>query len=290
MRQKRCVIQIILISLLIYSPVTLARDIKILAGVTTAWERLENYQKATKHKTCNQINSYDISGASRGLSEMLLVCQALYIGGIKPIFEFEKVNNYARLLTHVTAGKILLMMESAWLRDADLSNVFVSTALLEKGEFEVGIFTVPGHKELLKVRTLEDLRKFKAISNKNWVVDWETLGHMQVKKYDVSRYQLMFRMVDAGRGDYMLNAFSMLPDMSQISEKVKLIPVPNIKIGLKGSRHILVNKSLPNAEEVFKALQMGLKVLRENGTITRAYKESGFLHPKVRDWKKLCCN
>jgi ABC-type amino acid transport substrate-binding protein len=266
-----------------------AESITISAGVPINWDRLEHYHAATETTGCEQIDSYALPGASRGLSEMLLICQALHLGGIRPVFEFQQINTYARLLRQVSNGELLLMMESVWKRDADPSKVFISDPILRTGEFEVGLFTLPSNTELLKARTVEDLRRFKAASNRNWAVDWETLEFMGIEKINVSKYPLMFKMVEAGRADFMLEAFSSLPDMSQTTEGVKLIPVPNIKIGLKGSRHIVVNKALPNSQKVFNALQAGLKILREKGVITRAYQESGFLHENVRDWNKLCC-
>lgn len=276
-------------ALMTYSFLASAENITITAGVPINWDRLEHYYAATKDKGCEKVDSYALPGASRGLSEMLLICQALHLGGITPVFEFQKFNTYARLLRQVSNGELLLMMESVWKRDADPSKVFISDPILRTGEFEVGLFTMPGNTELLKVRTVEELRKFKAVTNKNWAVDWETLTFMGIEKINTPMYPLMFKMVEAGRADFMLEAFSVLPDMSQTTEGIKLIPVPNIKIGLKGSRHIVINKELPNGQKVFDALQVGLKILRENGAITKAYQESGFLHEKVRDWNKLCC-
>lgn len=276
-------------ALMAYSFLATAENVSITVGVPVNWNRLEHYHAATKEKGCEQISNYALPGASRGLSEMLLVCQALHLGGLNPVFEFKKFNTYARLLRQVTNGGVLLMMESAWQRDADPSKVFLSDPVLKMGEFEVGVFTVPRHLELLKVRSLEELRKFKAVSNKNWVVDWATLEFMQIEKFNSPTYPLMFKTVEARRADFMLEAFSNLPDMSQTTDGVTLVPVPNIKIGLKGSRHILVNKQLPNAKKVFNALQVGLKILSESGRITQAYQESGFLHKAVRDWRLLCC-
>ena len=279
----------LLTALMTHALSAVAESIAITAGVPINWNRLEYYHAATEAKGCEQIDDYALPGASRGLTEMLLVCQALHLGGINPVFEFERINTYARLLREVSNGELLLMMESVWKRDADPSKVFISDPVLREGEFEVGLFALPDNAELMKVRTVEELRSFTAVSNKNWVVDWETLTFMGIEKIDVSKYPLMFKMVDGRRADFMLEAFSTLPDMSQTTEGVKLVPVPNIKIGLKGSRHIVVNRELPNAQRVFDALQAGLKILRERGVIIRAYQESGFLHEEVRDWNKLCC-
>lgn len=266
-----------------------AESIHIVAGISSSRNLKENYQKTTDQRSCDKIVNYAVPGTSRELSEMLLVCQALRIGGIEPIFELKEYPVYMRMLLEVTHGNNLIMLHSTWLSDVDQSKVFVSDPLIRKGEFELGIFTRPDHKELLKVKTLAELSPFIAISNIHWNADWAALKKMQIKTLNSRKYGLMFKMVNTGRADFMLNSFSSLPDMSVTAEGIKLIPVPGIKIGLSDSRHILVNKRLPNAKKVFDALQKGLKVLRKNGSILRAYQESGFINPRVKDCLVICC-
>jgi len=59
-------------------------------------------------------------------------------------------------------------------------------------------------------------------------------------------------------------------------EKIHLVPVKNVAIILKDSRHFVISKLHPKGEDAYIAMNKGLKILREQGAITKAYKEAGF--------------
>ena len=46
-------------------------------------------------------------------------------------------------------------------------------------------------------------------------------------------------------------------------EKITLVPVKNVAIEFNGSRHIVVSRQHPLAEETIKALEFGIKELRK---------------------------
>jgi hypothetical protein len=75
--------------------------------------------------------------------------------------------------------------------------------------------------------------------------------------------------------------------MSLLDEGLKLIPIPNYKLKLKGERVWIINKSFPGAKDVIKAFEKGFKILDEQGTIQRAYRESGFINDRVKDWTEI---
>ncbi len=59
-------------------------------------------------------------------------------------------------------------------------------------------------------------------------------------------------------------------------EKIHLIPVQNIGIELKDSRHFVISKKHPFGEVAYQAMNRGLTALRHKKKITKAYKEAGF--------------
>ena len=80
----------------------------------------------------------------------------------------------------------------------------------------------------------------------------------------------------------MLVDFIMMPFHASISEiykldNIELKSVPDIALLLNDSRHFVVSKKHPLGREVFKALSDGLRQLREDGQIEKAYKEAGFM-------------
>lgn len=275
------------IILLMISPSVFAKDdLHITLAVHSI--RKPIIEEALKQQPCDEIKEFPGTW-DRVVTEFFILCQALKIGGVSPTFSFLGYPNYSRMLTEAKSGKFLMMAFAPWTKDADDTLFYISDEVLRVGEFEVGLFVLPTNKALLNVQTIDELRQFIAISNQNWVVDWGTLEHMKIYTHSVSKYDRMFKMVEAKHGDFMLNAFSSLPDMSRTVEGIKLVPIPNIKIGLKGSRRFFVHKNTPNSELIFDALQKGLKELRNQGLIRKRYEETGFYHPDVKEWKLLCC-
>lgn len=67
----------------------------------------------------------------------------------------------------------------------------------------------------------------------------------------------------------------------------QLAPVPGIKLGLQGSRHLAVSRHHPNGAFFNSALQLGLLRLKEQDRTEQAYIDAGFLQPEVAGWYRI---
>ena len=122
----------------------------------------------------------------------------------------------------------------------------------------------------------------------SWALDAKTIEAMKLKGVEkAAKIENVFLMIDKQRADFTLGEFSANADLSVESNGVKLVPVPNCKVAIAGSRSWVVSKKSPNADALLAALQKGVKALRAESRIERALKESGFLNPKVVAWKRL---
>lgn len=222
--------------------------------------------------------------------EFVLVCRAIRLGGLEATYTIFDYPNSARARAELLKGTIAIMVDLPWGDFASNENLYQSDAVLRVGDFVKGVYTRPDHAELLKVQTLEELRKFKAVSNDTWFYDWAALKRMEVETFSVPRYDLMGSMVERGRADFLVGEFPGAEDLSQYINGFRFIPVPGIKVALPGSRHVAVSKRAPHAKEIFDAVQVGLKVLRERGLIVKGYQTVGFLNPHIEHWKALCCD
>lgn len=222
--------------------------------------------------------------------EFVLVCRAIRLGGLEANYKIVDFPNSARTRAELLRGTVSIMVDLPWGDFAAHEDLYRSDAVLRVGDFVKGVYTRPDHARLLKVQTLEELREYKAVSSETWVYDWAALQRMEVEAISVSRYELMGRMVERGRADFLVGEFPGAGDLSQYINGVRFIPVPGIKIALPGSRHVAVSKRAPHAKEIFDALQVGLKILREKGLIKKGYQAVGFLNPFIEDWKPLCCD
>ena len=86
----------------------------------------------------------------------------------------------------------------------------------------------------------------------------------------------MVRMVNIQWIDFILMPFNSTPDQSFTMDKVHLVPVKNIGVVLKDSRHFVISKAHPKGQEAYLAINKGLKILRKQGAIVKAYQQAGF--------------
>ncbi len=57
------------------------------------------------------------------------------------------------------------------------------------------------------------------------------------------------------------------------------------KILLAGSRGWAVSRTYPLGRETYIILERGLAQLHKQGIVTRAYRETGVINSKVKDWR-----
>ena len=285
MRPSLPITIILLLSSTLWMAVANADSLKIL--VTDA--DLGHFQRLVDHRDIRKIRDYGGPHSNREAVELVLLHQALRLGGYSGEIELVSENNYSRMIRLITQGKATLAGTSIWADDVtELNKLWVTDAIIREGEFAVGIYVRPDNKRAMQARTLADYTLLSAVSNRNWQVDWRTLEAMQLTHlYHINNMQLMVKMIDAGRGDFMLAPFSAREDLAIVDYGAHLVPVPGIKILFNDSRHWIISKSDPLGQRAFQALQAGLKQLRSEHRVVQAYRQSGFFNPSVADWTAI---
>lgn len=221
--------------------------------------------------------------------EFVIACRAVRLGGLEATYVIHNYPNSARTRAELLKGTVAIMVDFPWGDFAGHEDLLRSDPVLRVGDFWKGIYTRPDHAELLKVRTLEELQKFRAVSSESWVYDWAALQRMGVETFAVSTYSLMGRMVEHGRVDFLVGEFPGVEDLSQYINGYRFVPVPGIKVALPGSRHVAISKHAPHAKAIFDAVQIGLKSLHERGLIKQGYRAVGFFNPLTEGWQIVCC-
>jgi len=234
-----------------------------------------------------EVNSYANLG-SGGLVEQALFRRAIVLGGQDARFVDFVVPNSARARESIRSGLVVGGGPAVWhnycAENAEF--VFQSDVLIPDGHFEKGLYTLA--QKMPKIRNAADLRKLTVVSSQTWQVDWSTLERFGfAKRLSVPTQDQQFKMIHAGWADVLLHDFANTPDMSVEIKGVRLVPVPGVKIGLAGSRHLIVSRRHPDGEKVFAALQKGLHLMRKTGEIERAFMESGFYNQTAHNWLLL---
>ncbi|WP_022940815.1 hypothetical protein [Psychromonas hadalis] len=236
-----------------------------------------------------KINHYGGLGSRRDVIEVVLIQQALALGGITDPIRFIVTSSHARIIKQVHAGKAVMSGNSIWydlLNDRDL--LYVSEEIIENGQFEAGLYTILENQKTLRATSLQDVRALTAVSSKAWIIDWQTLNAMEMSSLiNTVKWTSMVKMVAKGRADFLLAPFQPSKDMSFTPEGIHLVPVQGLKIGLQGTRHFAVSKRHPKGKEVIKALDKGIKLMKEQGIVYKAYSDSGFFNEKVKNWKNI---
>lgn len=250
----------------------------------------EDYEKYINGRNPLTMTSYEGEGARRDVVEVVLVQQALHFGGIDSPVRFITADSHARIIKQVLAGRAVLAGNSIWLDLLTSSEelLYVSTPIIENGQFEAGLYTIESNKEALKAKSMDEIRSLIAVSSKAWIIDWQTLNAMKMRKLiNTVKWSSMVKMVNIGRADFLLAPFQPTPDLAFEPEGVRLIPIPNLKIGLQGSRHFAISKRHPQGKAVAQALDKGIAIMKQKGLVEKAYEDSGFFNTKVKDWQKL---
>ena len=258
-----------------------------ISACAEATDAFENWTSATPWE---QIGSYKNANAVRPAVDLLLELQALKAGGLDFDFELVRKLTYELAKVEVIEGRAELTAETVWDDEiaANARSLLKTEAIIRNGEFVKGIYGLPTNAQLLKLSSLDELRDHVGAVVSNWALDAKTMEGLQLKGLKKAiKPEFVFAMIQKQQADFMLGEFSPAPDMGISSGGVKLVPVPNCKVAIMGSRSWIVSGASPLAETILGALARGIKILRDNGTIERAYMESGFFNPRVADWKRL---
>jgi hypothetical protein len=237
-----------------------------------------------------EIRNFKSGNASRPAVDLVLQLQALKAGGLDFDFEFVRTLTYELAKTEVVQGRADLSGETIW--DSEIAEQSSALAkgpvIIRNGEFVKGVYALPTNQKLLALTTLEQLREYAGAVVGTWALDVQTMEALKLKGLvKKPTPELVFTAIKAGQADFTLAEFSSSADMAVELAGVKLLPVPNAKVAIAGSRSWCVAKSSPRAAELVQALVAGEKVLRTQGTIERAFQESGFFNPRVAAWQRL---
>lgn len=280
------------ISLTTCSMVSLAQDKTIT--ILTQQDVFNDYQKFIDGRDPLTLTQFGGPNSRRDVVELVLVQQALKVGGNQFPIKIVSVDNtsdsYNRFIKEITTGSATMGGNSAWLIDLKQigDKVHISEPSIRQGEFEAGLYTTADNADARLSKTLPQIQKLTAVVAESWKPDVATLESLKFAQLlKTQSWDSMVGMLAKKRADVLLAPFQPTADLSMDVNGKKLVPILNVKVGLQGSRHFFVSKASPIGSDVFKSLNTGLNKLRDQGTIEKAYRESGFFNQATRNWSRL---
>jgi hypothetical protein len=280
----RCCLPIILSYLL---PIFTVCSSQAKIPITVETDTYHFAQKIIADQKILSIEDFSGPNSHRDVVEFILVQQALALGGSKIDFTFTLGNYDARNIRLLQSGLLLISFDSLWLSQIIKfsENIYISDPVIRKGEYWAGLYTSADNSRALTTKKLADISKLSIVSNKNWYVDWKTVTQLAPKALTHEEEWIsMAKLVSLQWVDVMLAPFNLIQPFTYQGDGYNIMAIDGIKVALNDSRHFVVSKKHPKGKETFIALQKGLKILRERGSIIKAFEQSGFFNDQVQEW------
>ncbi|EWH10909.1 hypothetical protein DS2_06446 [Catenovulum agarivorans DS-2] len=221
--------------------------------------------------------------------ESLIFCQALVAAGFRPVVKIKPYPIQHRLHLEINKGNIVSAGLTFWSHQYNNEVSYQSQPLVAKGQFEKGLYVIAANKAQQDLTQLASIKQLIGVTNQTWLNDIKAHKCIGSPIITATSFPQMFRMIAAGRADYLLTTFSMHPDLAQAHHGVKLKPIKNFKVVFDDSLHFLVSRQHPQGKHLAEALNKGLSILNHNGKIKQAYQAVGFYLDKTKNWQTITC-
>lgn len=247
---------------------------------------LDDYTKFLNGRLIQGITQFTELNTRRDVVELSLFMQALLQRLPDLQVELCPTDNYAMGIEQLRAGTLAALATTSWKSDLESRSeeLNISDAVIEQGQTLVGIYASPANAKALSCRTLADLQQLRIASNNDWSADWATLIAMGIThRVNVKTWPQMVYMASSGEVDAVLAPFSKSADLSIVLDGCTLVPIPNQRVCLQGTRHYATAKTQQGqllADAVFPQLLR----MREDGTFVRAMRECGFINTQTEQW------
>lgn len=276
---------LVLLSTVLVIPSIALGDSVVIATTPYAYDAYKAFLES-QQKSPYEIVDFDFPQSNRVVVDLILIMQALRLGGCRKDVEFVLSQNYARNINEVKDGIIPILGQETWAEEFD-DSVYQSQAIIRRGEFKKALVGREGEQQLLLAIERADFSQLSAVTGLGWTVDIRTLHAMKVGRVVTSpKFALQEKMILAGRVDFGLYEYKDI-GTGKVELPEGLIAIPNVMVGLEGSRHFMVSKRHPDGQELFEALERGLNVLRSRGSIYRALVQCGFIPSKDAGMKQI---
>lgn len=247
----------------------------------------EKYPEIVTDQFCNTFPNPPDVHIDRNLMEFYFVCLAAAEEGITLIVDFVPTPTYARAMQMVKHGEVDMLAQTAWGSDAKNPSLYMTVPVIQKGEFEKGIYTRPDHPIMQLDPAHIDLSNLIGLTSSTWKWDVIVLKSLTEKITYTTYIRPRFRMIEIGRADFTMLEFSSKQDLAYVQDGITMKPILGVKVVMPESRHFVLSTIPRGSEKLLRFLDSGLSKLRAQGKIRELYQASGMLNPQVANWRIL---
>ena len=110
---------------------------------------INNYKKWLGDKKCSDIKSYQNDYATKASIQIMIICKALHLGGIKAKLSFNSMPNYSRSLYEAQKGTIDIPGDSIWQSQIPKNHFYTAPPIFDKVNFKkVSLLYLKNEKKL----------------------------------------------------------------------------------------------------------------------------------------------
>jgi hypothetical protein len=179
-------------------------------------DTIDNFKKFSEITPIKKITTFNNPYTGyRAVVELVLIHQAIKLGGLETEIILKEMPNYARSVLQASHGKLDMPSETLWGLDIDETLFYKTDPIIRKYEQEMGIFVLPELNDTYKVNSLKDLQNLSAVVQKTWIMDVATLKDMKISRIEYpSTINSMYKMVEAKRVNFLLWTFSSISEVT----------------------------------------------------------------------------
>jgi hypothetical protein len=170
----------------------------------------QDYKTFVGQRDVTTIHDFSGKTMRRDVADMVLLHQALALGGFQKRFRYQSGKVTFRNTRLLESGVLLLSFDTYWLADATAlaDQVLISDPVIRNGEYLAGIYTSPSNSAVFRIKELSDLKHFSAVSTSKWRTDWLTLQALPLQTLArEDEWLSQARMVSMRWVDFMLMPF-----------------------------------------------------------------------------------
>ncbi|MGH1576480.1 hypothetical protein [Planktotalea sp.] len=256
----------------------------------------EDYKRSLAGKDIADIDIADLPkiARTRHIAEILIHQIAPVLGGCNCRIMYSPYasdTSHARSLEQIRLSQQVSHGVASFLTDsrANADGILLSEPILAADEFFVGLYTHEARSDILELDDPDELKQLRFGVSRNWEIDRKVLADRNLIEVTADGWNNLMVMVANKRADVIMQPFTAEEDFSftDSGQGLKLLPIPNYKMLFGDGRSYTISSTHPNGEEFLTALNKGIRLLRENGTIHEFMVNSGVINERVEDFVEL---
>lgn len=228
----------------------------------------------------------------RMVAETLILQVAPVLGGCDcrvAYAPYEVANTpHARSIEQVRRGMEISHGIAGFTDDSRFTDdIALSKPILKGEDFYVGFYTHEGRDEILSLSTDEQISQLRLGVGLHWEIDNLVLARNKLQAVTTDTWNSLVQLLENGRADAVLQPFISGDDLAFVDgvTKLRLIPIPGVKLRFGQGRHYFVSMRHPDGPEFLAALNKGLDMLEDNGTLQRAMEFAGVINTSTTDYR-----